>query len=369
MHLEDLADAFLLALGGVKHGVARGDGAGVDAHEHELAIERVGRDLEDQGRERIIGGRLAIDLDGFVLRIETDDGRNVLRARQVVDDGVQHRLNTLVLEGGAAEHRVGFTVNGELTDAATDLVLSQFAGLEILLKQLFVGFCDLVEQLCTILLGLVLQVGRDVGSVVVSAHVAGNVVPDVSLHTNQIDNASEVVLSADRQLHDKRGRAQLGFDGVDGVVEVSAELIHLVDEADTRNAVLVSLTPHGLGLRLHTFLAVEHGNGTIEHAQGALHLGREVHVAWGIDDVDLELLLLVMGLTVPEASGCSGLDGDAAFLLLSHEVHRRGTVMGLADLVVLAGVVQDTFGGSGLTGIDVSHDADVTDLVEIIEHV
>ena len=140
----------------------------------------MGRDLEDQGRERIIGGRLAIDLDGFVLRIETDDGRNVLRARQVVDDGVQHRLNTLVLEGGAAEHRVGFTVNGELTDAATDLVLSQFAGLEILLKQLFVGFCDLVEQLCTILLGLVLQVGGDVGSVVVSAHVAGNVVPDVS---------------------------------------------------------------------------------------------------------------------------------------------------------------------------------------------
>lgn len=73
----------------------RHNGAGVDAHEHELAVERVGRDLEDQGRERIIGGRLAIDLDGFVLRIETDDGRNVLRARQVVDDGVQHRLNTL----------------------------------------------------------------------------------------------------------------------------------------------------------------------------------------------------------------------------------------------------------------------------------
>ena len=51
-----------------------------------------------------------------------------------------------------------------------------------------------------------------------------------------------------------------------------------------------------------------------------------------------------MGLTVPEAGGCSGLDGDAAFLFLSHEVHRRGAVMGLADLVVLAGVVQDTFG-------------------------
>jgi len=49
----------------------------------------VGGDLEDQCGERIIGGRLAVDLDGLVLRVEADDGRNVLRARQVVDDGVR----------------------------------------------------------------------------------------------------------------------------------------------------------------------------------------------------------------------------------------------------------------------------------------
>mgnify|MGYP000355667210 CR=1 FL=1 len=122
---------------------------------------------------------LAVDLDGLVLRVEADDGRNVLRARQVVDDGVQHRLHTLVLEGGAAEHRVGLTVDGELADAGADLVLGQFAGLEVLLEQLLVGLGDLVEQLGTILLSLVLQVGRDVGGVVVGTQIAGNVVPDV----------------------------------------------------------------------------------------------------------------------------------------------------------------------------------------------
>ena len=327
MHLEDLADAFLLLLGGVEHGVARLDGAGVDAHEDELAVERVRRDLEDQSGERVIGRRVTIDFVGLVLRIETDDGRHVLRARQVVDDGVQHRLNTLVLEGGAAQHRIGFTVDGELTDAGADLVFGQFAGLEVLLEQFLVGLGDLVEQLCTILLSLVLQIGRDVGGVVVGTHIILDVVPDVGLHADQVDDAGEVVLSADRQLHDERGRTQLGLDGVDGVVEISAELIHLVDEADTRNAVR------------------------------------------GIDDVDLELLLLVMGLTIPEAGGGRGLDGDAALLLLSHEVHRRGAIVGLADLVVLAGVVQDTLGGGGLAGIDVSHDADVTDLVEISKHV
>ena len=325
----------------------------------------MGGDLEDQCGERIIGGRLAVDLDGLVLRVEADDGRNVLRARQVVDDGVQHRLHTLVLEGGAAEHRVGLTVDGELADAGADLVLGQFAGLEVLLKQLLVGLGDLVEQLGTILLSLVLQVGRDVGGVVVGTQIAGNVVPDVGLHADKVDDAGEVVLSADRQLDDQRGRAQLGLDGVDGVVEVSAELIHLVDEADTRNAVLVSLTPHGLGLRLHAFLAIEHGDSTIEHTQGALHLGREVHVARGIDDVDLELVLGVVGLTAPEAGGSSGLDGDTTFLLLRHEVHGGGAVVGLADLVVLTGVEQNTLGSGGLAGINVGHDADIADVVEV----
>ena len=73
----------------------------------------------------------------------------------------------------------------------------------------------------------------------------------------------------------------------DGEVEVRAQLVHLVDEADARNVVLVSLAPHSLGLRLDAFLAVEHGNGAVEHAQRALNLDREVDVARGVDDVDL----------------------------------------------------------------------------------
>ena len=74
---------------------------------------------------------------------------------------------------------------------------------------------------------------------------------------------------------------------LNGEVEVSAQLVHLVDEADTRDVVLVGLTPHGLGLRLDALLAVEDGHGAVEHAQGALNLDREVHVSGGVDDVDL----------------------------------------------------------------------------------
>lgn len=46
MHLEQLADALLLALGGVEHLGAGVDPAGVHTHEGELAEEGVGRDLE-----------------------------------------------------------------------------------------------------------------------------------------------------------------------------------------------------------------------------------------------------------------------------------------------------------------------------------
>src|SRR5690606_6775111 len=52
-------------------------------------------------------------------------------------------------------------------------------------------------------------------------------------------------------------------------------------------------------------------------------------------------------------------DGDAALLLLLHPVHRRGAVVDFADLVGLAGVVEDAFGRGGLAGIDVRHDAEI----------
>ena len=103
-------------------------------------------------------------------------------------------------------------------------------------------------------------------------------------------------------------------NGLNGVFEVGAQLVHLVDEADTGHVVLVSLTPHGLRLGLDTFLTVEDSHGAVEHTQRALNLNREVHVSGGVNDVDLVLL--------PETGGSSGGNGNTALLLLLHPVHR-----------------------------------------------
>src|SRR5690606_14179663 len=78
-------------------------------------------------------------------------------------------------------------------------------------------------------------------------------------------------------------------------------------------------------------------------------------------DVDLVL--------VPETGHRGGGDGDAALLLLLHPVGGRRAVVRLTDLVVDTGVEENAFGCGGLTGIDVRHDADVADLLQVGEHV
>ena len=55
--------------------------------------------------------------------------------------------------------------------------------------------------------------------------------------------------------------------------------VHLVDEADPRNAVPVGLPPHRLALRLDSVGGVEHRDRAVEHPQAPLHLDGEVDVA------------------------------------------------------------------------------------------
>ncbi len=204
-------------------------------------------------------------------------------------------------------------------------------------------------ELLAVLVGLIDHVGRNVDVVILRAERL--VVPDDALHANEIDEALEVALRADRQL-DRDG---LGAQAVDDVLqaleEVRADLVHLVGEDDARNLVLVALAPNRFGLRLDALVGVENHDRAVEHAQRTLDLDGEVDVAGRVDDVQT--------LAVPECGGRGRRDGDAALLLLLHPVHRRGAFVHLADLMVLAGVVEDPLGGRGLAGIDVRHDAEV----------
>ena len=151
---------------------------------------------------------------------------------------------------------------------------------------------------------------------------------------------------------------QAVLHGVDGVEEVGANAVILVDERDAGDAVRGGLTPDGLGLRLDAGDGVEDRHGTVEDAKAPLDLGREVDVARGVDDLD--------DVVLPEARGGRGGDGHAALLLLDHPVHGGGAVVNLADLVGLARVVEDALRRGGLAGIDVGHDADVAGFGKLV---
>ena len=240
-------------------------------------------------------------------------------------------------------------LDAALAQGRLQLVFGDGFAAEVLFEELVVRFADLLDQLLVVRLGLFQHVGRNVLHVVIGAHRL--VLVDERFHADQVDDAAELVFGANRQLNRDGIAFELGGDLRERFLEVRADAVHLVDEADARHAVLVGLAPHGFRLRLDTGDRVEHGDGAVEHAQRALDFNREVDVAGRIDDVDAVLF--------PEAGRRGGRDGDAALLLLLHPVHDGGAFVHFADLVRDAGIEQDAFRRRGLTGIDVGHDADV----------
>ena len=212
---------------------------------------------------------------------------------------------------------------------------------------------DLFEQVLAGRFGRFEQLAGDVLDDDVLAEV---VVVDDGLHLDQVDDAEELGLGADRQLDRHRVGTQAIDHGLHAALEVGPDAVHLVDVRDARDLVLVGLTPDGLGLRLYAGDRVEQRHSTIEHAQRTLHLDGEVDVTGRVDDVDA-----VVG---PLARGRSRRDRDTALLLLLHPVHRRGAFVHLAELVGLSGVVEDALGRRRLARINVGHDPDVSGLFE-----
>ena len=150
--------------------------------------------------------------------------------------------------------------------------------MEVLLEDLVVDFAHLLDELLAVGLRLGQHVGRNLLDDVVGAH--------------------RLVLPADRLHRQSRSMTPTNLSSLPignwiatGLpwslelicshvrCEVRADAVHLVDEADARDAVLVGLAPDGLGLRLDAGDRVEHADGAVEHAQRSLDLGGEVDVA------------------------------------------------------------------------------------------
>src|SRR5690625_3054157 len=352
VHLQEAANALLLALRDVVDVGARFEGAGVDAHEGEAAHVGVAGDLEGQRR----GGVVLVGAAGVFRAVGEDalDGRNVERRSEVGGHGIEHALHALVLEGRAAQDREDLQVDRALAQRGVDHLRGDFLALEEEHRQVVVDIGELLDHDVALLFGDLAVFGRNLDLVDVLAHV---VVVDVGHLLDEVDDALEVILGPHGPLDGHGVGTEALLHGVDHQLEIGAGLVHLVAEGDARDVVLVGLAPDRLGLRLDTLRGVEHGHRGVEDAHGALDFHGEVHVSGRVDDVDTGI--------APEGLGYGRGDRDATLTLLLHPVHLCGTFVSFANLVNAPGEIKDALGKGGLARVDVRRNPDVTRLAKI----
>ena len=139
VHLEHAADALALLLDRVLEHRAGFDVARIDAAEGQRAHVRVVGDLEREHRQRLVVGRVALDL-GLGLDVDALDRRNVGRRRQEVDDAIEQRLHALVLEGRATEHREELAVDRALADQPAERRVVRHVAVEVSLGRGVIDF-------------------------------------------------------------------------------------------------------------------------------------------------------------------------------------------------------------------------------------
>jgi hypothetical protein len=149
----------------------------------------------------------------------------------------------------------------------------------------------------------------------------------------------------------RNGGSQFPGDVPQRALVVGATTVDLVHEDESGNAQALQGAHQHAGLRLDALDGRDDENGAVEHAQHALHLGDEVRVAGGVDQVD--------GDVTDGEGDDGGLDRDAARPFQGQGVGLGVAVIDTADRVDDTGGMQQPLGQAGLTGVDMRHDPEV----------
>src|SRR6266566_288838 len=175
---------------------------------------------------------------------------------------------------------------------------------------------------------------------------------------DKINKTFIVALTTNGNLNWYRYSPQAFTNHLHGAPEVSTDTVHFINETDTGDIIFIGLTPDCFGLWFNTSDGIEDNNPTVEDAQRTFDLGRKVHVAGGIDNVD--------AVIKPETCSSGRGNRDAALLLLGHPVHSSSPFMHLTHTVNFLSVEEDTLSRGGFTSINMSDDTNITSFFERI---
>ena len=185
-------------------------------------------------------------------------------------------------------------------------------------------------------------------------HVAGgggHVLHDVLQHGIDVDTHFGGDL---RRVHG--GQADDVLHLMLGFLRVCGGQVDLVEHGENFKVVLHGEIGVGQGLGLHALGGIHHQHRALAGRQGPGNLVVEVHMARGVDQVQL-VDLPVLGLVVqPDGPG---LDGDATLPLQVHVVQQLALHLPLGNRLTL---LQQPVRQRGLAVVDMSDNAEISDI-------
>src|SRR6056297_1051354 len=241
-----------------------------------------------------------------------------------------------------------------LANSCLDFTEAQHFTSQIFFHQNIIVRRYLFEQCFARGLNLISHFSWNIDNVILGTK--GFIIPNQCLHSYQINQTTKVFFRPDRQLQRQRIGTKALADHINATLKVGTNTIHLINKGDTGNTVFIGLTPDSFGLRLNPTNRTENSNGSIENLERALYFDGKVDVSGGINNIDTMVL--------PETGGCSGRNSNTTLLLLLHPVHGRSAIMDFAELMGYTGVKKDPLSCCCFTGIDMSHNADITCFIQ-----
>ena len=149
------------------------------------------------------------------------------------------------------------------------------------------------------------------------------------------------------------------FDHLFGARNVGALQIDLVDDRNDFEAVIDGQIGIRQSLRFDSLRGVDDEQRAFAGRERARDLVGKIHVAGGVDQVELISLAVVRG--IHHAHGV-GLDGDAALALQVHGIEHLGLHLARGQR---SGQLQQAVGQRGFAMVDVRDDREVADVLGI----